>query len=150
MLKDLGIIFNQERIPALLYADDTVLMASSEEQLQKMLNVSNLFATKWGLKFNSTKSNVMVIGKRINAGKAWMLGDLSIQECTSYKYLGILFCQSLSDTGHIKTYLKPKAIRLKGYLCSILASHDNINRVSFGYSLWKHVLLPALSHGCAV
>ena len=73
-----------------------------------------------------------------------------ISECTSYKYLGIIFSQNLGDSCHIKVHLKDKATRLRGYMCSILSSHDDINRVSFGTSIWKSVILPTISHGCSV
>ena len=79
-----------------------------------------------------------------------MLSGDFIHECKTYKYLGIQFNRTLSDTEHVQTYLKPKFRRLIGYMCSILASHNNVNRVMFGDSLWKNVLLPSLSHGCPV
>jgi hypothetical protein len=50
----------------LLFADDVVLMAESPRELQTLLQISHQFAKKWNLKFNSKKSKVMVVGKRIN------------------------------------------------------------------------------------
>jgi hypothetical protein len=52
-------------INCLLFADDIVLLGKSEAELQALLNITADFATKWNLKFNSDKSKVMVIGKRI-------------------------------------------------------------------------------------
>ena len=92
----------------------------------------------------------MVIGKRINHEKKWKLGNLHITECTTYKYLGIVFSQFLNDSTHIKSHLKDKVSCLRGYLRSILSSHDNINRVNFGNSIWKSIILPSISHGCSV
>ena len=44
----------------LLYADDTVIMSESTEDMQKKLNVFNDFLQKWKLKDNAEKSKVLV------------------------------------------------------------------------------------------
>ena len=133
--QNLGIPFNSSCIPSLLYGDDICLLADSEQCLIKMLNVADQFVTKWGMNFNCNKSNIMVIGKRLNAEKRWRLGDSFLVECNSYKYLGIVFSRTLSDSGHINTYLKSKSVKLSNYLSSILSSHENLNRVEFGDTL---------------
>ena len=123
--RNLDIMYNGSRIPCLLY--DICLMADCEDSFAKMLNVAHHFATKWDMSFNDAKSKVMVIGKRINYEQRWRLGDSLLAECSSYKYLGILFSQSLRDSAHIKTYLKAKSTRLRNYMCGILSTHENIN-----------------------
>jgi hypothetical protein len=55
-------------------------MAESESDLQAMLNIAPSFATKWNLKFNSNKSKVLVVGKRIDKSNKWVLGDTYIEE----------------------------------------------------------------------
>ena len=148
--KNLGVLYKNGQIPCLLYADDVVLIANSEEQLKSMLNVADDFVKKWGMTFNQDKSKIMVIGKRTDPNRKWLLGNHHLTECSEYKYLGIMFSKTLSDTYHIKSYLASKVSRLRGYLCSILSAHENVNRVSFGDSIWKSVILPSLSHGSAV
>ena len=153
MLSDegLGIEYRGELIPALLYADDVVLMASSDEELQQMLNTAAKFSGKWKMKFNGTKSKVLTVGKRTDKNKWWSLGPgVRISETEHYKYLGIHFSRSLKDTFHIQNYLSDKGRKLRGYIGSVLSNHGDINRISFGNTLWRHVAMPALSHGCAV
>ena len=48
-----------------MYADDVALIAESESDLRKMLKISHDFACKWNLKFNHSKSKVLVVGQRI-------------------------------------------------------------------------------------
>jgi hypothetical protein len=48
------------------FADDIVLMGKLEQELQTLLNITARFASKWNLKFNSKKSKVMVISKKID------------------------------------------------------------------------------------
>lgn len=147
---NIGVPFRNDRIPCLLYADDIALLAENEDQLNCMLNIAQVFASKWNMTFNCSKSKVMVVGKRVDSNKKWMLGDNFISECKTYKYLGIIFSSSLKDSPHVKELLVPKGTRLRGYLSSILSSHLNVNRVSFGNTIWKSIIWPSISHGAAV
>jgi hypothetical protein len=63
---DIGIDITSQLINCLLFADDVVLMANSQDELQKSLQISHNCACKWNLRFNSKKSKVMVIGKNLN------------------------------------------------------------------------------------
>ena len=47
----------------LLYADDTVLLAESAEELQAALNAMFLYCKTWNLSVNSTKTKVIVFEK---------------------------------------------------------------------------------------
>ena len=46
-------------VPILLYADNIILLAKSESELQKMLNTVYNWCSKWRLKVNSTKTKIM-------------------------------------------------------------------------------------------
>ena len=95
--EEMGIPFEKKKIPALLFADDIVLMAESEEELKRMLQIVNNFGVQWGFNFDLIKSKVMVIGKHLDSNKVWLLGNLEIKEVQSYKYLGIYISRSLKD-----------------------------------------------------
>jgi hypothetical protein len=62
-----------------------VLLGKSEADLQALLNITADIATKWNLKLNSNKSNVMVIGKRIDHNKEWLLDSHVLKETNEYK-----------------------------------------------------------------
>ena len=57
-----------------LYADDVVLVADSGAELQAMLDVVEACVSRWKMKFNSRKSNVMVVGKR-EAVVSWRIAE---------------------------------------------------------------------------
>ena len=76
--------------------------------MQALLNITADFATKWNLKFNSDKSKVMVIGKRIDHNNEWSLGSDVLKETNDYKYLGVYFSRSLSYNYHINFYFIEK------------------------------------------
>ena len=144
-----GIHVGDYKINGLYYADDVVLMANNETDLQDMLNIAGAFGEKWGLKFNNKKSQVMIIGKRWS-DKQWHLGGLTISEAKCYKYLGVMINRHLTDTNHINDHLKVKADKLQSYLRFTLARHYDINRFQFGDSLWRKAILPSLAHASGI
>ena len=148
--QEMGIPFNEKKIPALLFADDIVLFAESEEQLQQMLRIVNDFGVKWGFNFDPIKSKVMVIGKRLDKDKIWLLGDLEIKEVSAYKYLGIYISRSLKDTFHVNTLMKKKADVIRNLISSTLTKHCNVKRIEFGNTLYNAKFVPGITHGCGI
>ena len=56
----LGILhYNGKRVSILLYADDVALIAETERDLQKMLNVIFHWGQNWEIKFSCNRSQVM-------------------------------------------------------------------------------------------
>ena len=49
-----GVEIGAVRISGLYYMDNIVLFAKNEQNLQDMLRIADIFARKWGLKFNDT------------------------------------------------------------------------------------------------
>ena len=87
---------------------------------------------KWNLSFNSNKSKVLVVGKRVNRSKQWKLGADLIEEVNEYKYVGVYFSRSLKFNYHIHSYVKENADQKLNYCIRILGEHGNFNRLSFG------------------
>ena len=133
----------------LFWADDVVLLANSEKELQRMLDIASDFSRSWKLDFNSDKSKVLVVGKRIDKDKLWKLGNRYISECDNYKYLGVYFSRNLSDHAHVNEVVK-KGNRISGYIKSVINSHDSFNRVYYGDILWKTLALPSINYACSV
>ena len=78
--RNLWVNLASDIINCLLFADDIVLMGKSEQELQTLLNITARFASEWNLKFNSKKSKIMVIGKKIDKHKRCDLGNYQIVE----------------------------------------------------------------------
>jgi hypothetical protein len=77
-------------INILLYADDIVLLAKTENDLQFLLFLVETWCKNWRLEVNLTKTNIMHIrGKRKQQSKFMFLFDRRpVPYCTTYKYLG--------------------------------------------------------------
>ena len=65
------------------YADDTTLMAESEEQLKSILKVKEE-GEKVGLKFNSQKTEIMASGPITS----WQTGEETMETVTDFTFLG--------------------------------------------------------------
>ena len=71
----------------LMYADD-VLVADSRAELQAVLDVVEAYVLRWKIKFNSRKSNVVIVGKR-EAGVCRNIGEKIVEKVEESKYLGV-------------------------------------------------------------
>ena len=61
-----GVTIGGTQINNLRYADDTVLLADSEENLQNMMNMVNEVGKLYNMKTNVKKSTTMVISRNEN------------------------------------------------------------------------------------
>ena len=52
-------------VSLLLFADDIVLIAESPQMMQKMLDVVYNYSKKYRFRFNQSKSNIMIFGRKI-------------------------------------------------------------------------------------
>ena len=147
---DLGVKIHDVCIGSLFWADDVVLIANDEDELNSMLNIAAQFSKDYKLSFNYDKSNVLIVGQRIDISKKWNLGDSVISEVDTYKYLGVQISRSLSDPNHVDDVIK-KGNRLLVYIKSIINNVDDFNRVYYGDTLWRTVALRnAINYACSV
>ena len=146
---DIGVRIHNVCVGSLFWADDIVLIANDESELNIMLSLAAEFATNWQLQFNHSKSNVLIVGQRINNTKLWKLGNKQISEVDSYKYLGIHFSRNLHDHCHVQEVIK-KGNRLISYIKSIINNLDNFDRVNYGNVLWRTIALPSINYACSV
>ena len=68
----------------LRYADDTTLMAESEEELKSLLMKVKEESEKVGLKLNIQKTKIMVSGPITS----WQIGGETIETVTDFIFLG--------------------------------------------------------------
>jgi phosphopantetheine adenylyltransferase len=83
-----GIQRNKRKyINTILYADDQILMATSEDDLQKMVYHLNLIAKKYNMIISSTKAKSMAMcGNQIQRVKI-VINNKITEEVTKFKYL---------------------------------------------------------------
>ena len=95
----IGIEIGEELVlSCLLYADDIVLLADSETDLQALLNIVNVWCSKWRLEVNLLKTNVMHVKKQQcrRSGFNFIFEGKKVDYCENYKYLGIVINEHLN------------------------------------------------------
>jgi hypothetical protein len=91
----------------ILYADDQILMATSEDKLQTMAYHLNLIARKYKMNISSIKTKSMATcGNRIQRIKI-VINDNPVEQVSDFKYLGYLTSDYKSDLeNNIQIYNK--------------------------------------------
>ena len=89
--KDLGTRYLYLTIASLLFMDDISGIAESEQELTKMLQVTENFLSKWQLKVNQSKSEIIVFNEKYNVNRKEEnprinIGNKVLESKKSYKY----------------------------------------------------------------
>ena len=96
-----GLKANGENLNNLRYADDTSLLAGSEEDLQRLLNIVVEESEKLGLSLNVKKTECMVVSKKKNNPEC---KEEQIRQVQKFKYLGY----TLTSDGKCRTEIKKR------------------------------------------
>ena len=100
---------NRKLVNTILYADDQILMATSEDELQTVAYRLNIIARKYRMTISSTKTKSMAVwGNDIQRVKI-VINNI-IERVTNFKYLGYCISEYNSDLeDKLQTYSKINA-----------------------------------------
>ena len=90
--------FQNSFINILLYADDIILLAANENDLQFLLNIVENWCHRWRLEVNLTKTNIMhVRNPRCPQSRfMFLFNHRVVSYCKTYTYLGMTLDEFLS------------------------------------------------------
>ena len=79
-----------EVLNILLYADDIVLFAENEEDLQSLLFIVQIWCEKWRLQVNLAKTNILHVRpkRKMQSKFVFVFNKYPVTYCNFYKYLG--------------------------------------------------------------
>ena len=98
----MGVEIKGHSIGLCFFADDIVLIATSKEELQEMLDVVAEYGTRWKIRVNAKKCGVLVVGQK----KQHYLRRLgrkryqSIAEVDEYEYAGVWMNRQANGLNH--------------------------------------------------
>jgi hypothetical protein len=95
-----GIKVGEADVRMLLYADDVVVLAESEEELQEMLEKLELSTRGMDLKINVSKTKIVIFGEE-NGECECRLNNERVEIVNEFVYLGRVFEKSGSMDGEI-------------------------------------------------
>ena len=93
-----GIDVDMFKIFMLIFADDTVIFAKTQKQLQNSLDLLLEYCSKWKLTINVSKTKVMVFRKGgvLPRNMVFYYNGVVLEIVKEFKYLGIVFTSGVS------------------------------------------------------
>ena len=136
------------RLYVLLYADDTVLLAESADELQTSLTRLKEYCDLWGLKVNKDKTQIVIFSKgRVLKRPIFYLGEDTIEVVDDYTYLGVV----LNYNGN---YLKAMANQKKSANRAMKALLGKARLLELDIDttleLFQRCVVPILLYGCEI
>ena len=147
--------FNDEQLDnfikllILMYADDTIILANSESNMQAALNALQKYCDTWKLEINCSKTKISIFsrGKTKTDKYNFLYNGNKIEIVDSYKYLGIEF----RSTGSFKLTidsLKQQASRAMFALISKNRRHNL--PIDIQLELFDSTVLPIMLYGSEI
>ena len=136
-----GIKMAGRNINNLRYADDTILMAESEEKLKNLLMKVKEESLKAGLKLNIQKTEIMAPGPITS----WKIDGETMERVRDFIFLGSKITADGDCSHEIKRHLL-LGRKVMTNLDSILKSRDITLPTKF--HLVKAMVFPAVMYGC--
>lgn len=142
------VMLNHKPIHCLMYADDIVLLSSSEIGLQNKLNILEKFCDDWCLSLNPVKSKILVFNK---AGRhicsKFIYQNHELECVQQYKYLGMIFCAS-GTFSFAQNELYNKALKA---LFKLQKDFFSLNpKIHTSLHVFDHTVKPILLYGCEI
>ena len=136
-----GIKIAGRNINNLRYADDTTLMAESEEELKSLLRKVKEESEEVGLKLNIQKMKIMASGPITS----WQIGGETVETVADFIFLGSRITANGDCSHEIKRHLL-LGMKVITNLGSILKNRDITS--STKVHLVKAMLFPVVMYGC--
>ena len=146
----LGVWIGGVQVPLLMYADDMVMLARSQEELHRMNAVVSAFAKRNRFQFNGDKSAVMAFNatpaaRKRCAEQAWSLSGETVEVKSSYVYLGtVVPADGLDWDQHVRTAIEKARRRSADLLWALRA--DRGMRPRTAVTLWQSLVRPLLEY----
>ena len=140
---------NNKALNCLLWADDLLLVSSSQLGLQNCLNKMSAFYEKLSLKINIKKTEIIIFNKRgltlANKFEFWLNGQ-KVRIVDEYQYLGLKLKPS-GSMGVAVQELHEKASRAWFGISNIVAKNKRME-VDKIFNIFDSLVTPVALYGC--
>ena len=135
---------------SLSWADDLILISTSESGLQNSLNALNSYCHKWSITINPSKTMCMIMSKgKCKKYPDVLLNNQKLTFTNRVTYLGFIITPNMNHTGMIEDRIL-KANRAAYLLRQALSSNGSILDVNLAMSLFDKIISPILLYGCSI
>lgn len=151
-VKSLGIGINvgDSKVCILIYADDIVLMAETEEQLQTLLDALHAWCSACRMSVNLEKSNILHFRPpSVEVSRhTFLFGKDNLTTASEYRYLGLVITDHLDFNVTAKIVAK-SASRALGLLIAKSKAFGGFRYSTFT-KLYDTLVYPVINYGSAI
>ena len=108
----------------LMLMDDTVLLATSREQMINKIKILNAYCKTYGMVINLVKTNFMVINGSAEDRRDIHVDDLTIRHTQQYVYLGSIFTSDGNISTAVAEQMKAKMKDFNKFISFINKNND--------------------------
>lgn len=152
-IKDLGmgVDLGTERVSMLLYADDIILLADNENDMQCMLDCLNNWCKKWRLLINHKKTKVMHFRtpRTKRSDRVFSIDNKVIDYAETYKYLGIILSENIDNFSVTSSTLAQAGGRALGAVINKVHNFKDVGYKTYE-KLYNSCVTPVLDYCSSV
>ena len=140
---------NLIRLLVLMYADDTIILANSKENLQMALDALKLYCNTWKLEINCSKTKITIFSnRRANPTNFnFKYGNNIIEVVDWYKYLGVI----LNYNGSFNLAIDNLRTQASRAMFSLISKSRRLRLpIDIQLDLFDKTVLPILLYGCEI
>ncbi|MFA0954716.1 RNA-directed DNA polymerase, partial [Klebsiella pneumoniae] len=141
---DRGVKMGSMLLSVLLYADDAVLLAEGEADLQSMLDALNGSTESMNLRINVGKTKVMVFGGRNGDADGITMGGEVLERVSEFVYLGRMFQENGCINGEINRRVQAGR-RVVGAVAGL--NRSDVLSAKAKLAVYGSVLAPTVLYG---
>ena len=136
------------KLYVLLYADDTIILAETANELQEALNALSDYCILWKMKVNVDKTKIIMFSKRkCKNYPEFILNGEKIELVDSYVYLGT----TIKFNGKFQEAKKKQLLQAKRALAAIISQKEKLQLpLDIFFNLFDTMVLPILLYNCEV
>ena len=136
------------RLFVLLYADDTIVMAESPEELQRAINAVANYCDKWNLTINRNKTKIVIFSRgKVRRCPVIVFKNEPLEVVNNYVYLGVSF----NYNGRFAKAISKQVSQARRALFSLLSKAVKLRLpVDIVVHLFDQLVKPILLYGCEV
>uniref|UniRef100_A0A3B3BLN8 Reverse transcriptase domain-containing protein n=2 Tax=Oryzias melastigma TaxID=30732 RepID=A0A3B3BLN8_ORYME len=139
-----GVWFGDHRISSLLFADDVVLLAPSNRDLQHVLERFAAECEAAGMRVSTAKSEAMVLDRR-KVVCPLSVGGVRLPQVEEFKYLGVLFTSDGRSEREIDRRIGAASAIMRSLYRSVVVKRELSQKAKL--SIYRSIFVPVLTYG---
>ena len=144
----IGINLGDEVVSILLYADDLVLLAETETDLQILIDLLQVWCDEKKMRVNLDKTKLVHFRSPPTPKSKipFQFGNVNIEIANQYTYLGVLLTEHL-DYNALTAHVAKSANRALGL---VISKYKAFSRLPFSTKLFNSIVWSTISYGAAI